>query len=328
MVVLEYLTAGGVPWNAGDGADAALRAEGHAMMRAAVRDLTIETTARPAVCLGAGVPAPEGDVEIVRIHRDPWDAWRGALRGGDAALVIAPESDGVLEELSRLAEEAGASLLGSSAPAVRQAASKTCTARTLQALGVPVAPSWPRGEHPRGRSEHWVVKPDDGIGSAGVRVCRRLTQAIRLRDGGEGDWVVQPWVPGPSRSVVVEVRPRASPRILAVNDQRVVRRRGALEWRGVRVNARRAGSALRRMVEGVVEGMPGLRGLVGIDYIAGPRGPCVVDVNPRVTSSCIGLREATGRGIGAALLCAPAEEDGAAPPGRGRAVRIGPFGGH
>jgi predicted ATP-grasp superfamily ATP-dependent carboligase len=40
--------------------------------------------------------------------------------------------------------------------------------------------------------------------------------------------------------------------------------------------------------------VPGLWGYCGVDFIETPEGPVVVEINPRLTMSYVGLRDATG----------------------------------
>jgi predicted ATP-grasp superfamily ATP-dependent carboligase len=48
------------------------------------------------------------------------------------------------------------------------------------------------------------------------------------------------------------------------------------------------------LVTRVARAMPGLAGYFGIDVILSEDGPRVVDVNPRLTTSWVGLRAALG----------------------------------
>jgi predicted ATP-grasp superfamily ATP-dependent carboligase len=42
----------------------------------------------------------------------------------------------------------------------------------------------------------------------------------------------------------------------------------------------------------VASAIPGLAGIFGIDLIFAKGGPCIVEVNPRLTTSYVGLRRA------------------------------------
>ncbi len=57
--------------------------------------------------------------------------------------------------------------------------------------------------------------------------------------------------------------------------------------------------------------LPGLHGIVGVDYIATANGPVVVEVNPRLTTSYAGLRRSLG--VNPAAFVAELIRDGAVP---------------
>ncbi len=48
------------------------------------------------------------------------------------------------------------------------------------------------------------------------------------------------------------------------------------------------------IAERVVEAFPGLKGYIGIDFVLTEHKAFIVDVNPRLTTSYVGLREISG----------------------------------
>ena len=52
----------------------------------------------------------------------------------------------------------------------------------------------------------------------------------------------------------------------------------------------------------IVESFPGLRGYVGVDFVLTEHKVFVVDVNPRLTTSYVGLRKVAGFNVAQALL--------------------------
>src|SRR5258706_11188987 len=114
VVVLEHFTS-----SPAFGGGAAIRTEGRAMRDAIVAALVaLRGVGVTVLRSGARPPAASGRLEIIRVPR-AGGAGRGreplfrvALRRADAALVIAPESGGVLERLVRIVEEERRVLLG------------------------------------------------------------------------------------------------------------------------------------------------------------------------------------------------------------------------
>lgn len=72
-------------------------------------------------------------------------------------------------------------------------------------------------------------------------------------------------------------------------------RDGVFTYTGTQVNALPdEDGAFAALVVRVARAMPGLAGYFGIDLILSEDGPRVVDVNPRLTTSWVGLRAALG----------------------------------
>ncbi len=234
----------------------------------------------------------------------------GLLADADAALLVAPETDGVLERLTRRVEQAGRLVLGASSAAVRIAADKGATAAALLAAGVAVPPglSVPLAHHAVESAAAQVgypavVKPTDGVsglgatrveGPAGLRAA--LERAADVAGVGPGSVRVERWIEGTAASVsLVADGHRAAP--LALNVQHVaIGADGALAYAGgaTPLDHPRAAEALEA-ARRAVEAIPGLAGYVGVDLVLpdGGGGPLVVEVNPRLTTAYAGLRLAT-----------------------------------
>src|SRR5258706_4768717 len=124
VVVLEHFTS-----SPAFGGGAAIRTEGRAMRDAIVAALVaLRGVGVTVLRSGARPPAASGRLEIIRVPRaggagrgrEP--LFRAALRRADAALVIAPESGGVLERLVRIVEEERRVPLGPAPALVRLSA--------------------------------------------------------------------------------------------------------------------------------------------------------------------------------------------------------------
>jgi len=140
LFVWEYVTGGGC---LGSPLPAWLAAEAAMMVRAAVRDCAdIPGVAVTVAWDRRCGPGPvEATVCEVAGDAPPWDVWRDLLTEADAVWPVAPETGGVLRQVTRMIEERGATLLASRSGAVAIAASKTATAQFLTACGVPVVPA-------------------------------------------------------------------------------------------------------------------------------------------------------------------------------------------
>jgi predicted ATP-grasp superfamily ATP-dependent carboligase len=302
VVVYEHVTAGGL----GRGG-AGLVAEGLAMADGLVRDLRDDGRASVRLVRDANLPVPGADVEVLRTRagRDALAALDTACRGAALAFVIAPETGGALETLTRRVAATKVAVAGSSAKAVAIAASKRRTAAALAVRGVAVVPCYaqdaPPPEHERGGV--WVVKPDDGAGCEQTVLASSWAHALsRGRELGLHDPVFQPYLEGEPLSLCCFAG-RDGVRVLSVNRQHVECREHALRFRGVTVGlpaaARWNPAAVARAV---ADALPGLRGAFGIDLLLLTGSPVIVEVNPRLTTSFAALRDVCGVNVATLAL--------------------------
>ncbi|MGB8337822.1 MAG: ATP-grasp domain-containing protein [Burkholderiales bacterium] len=209
----------------------------------------------------------------------------------DAVWLVAPESGGVLETLSRKVVAGHRILLGSRPEAIRIAGSKLQTSRMLLLNGVSAAKTYyPDEKLPEG-SQAWVVKPDDGAGCTDTRIFhdRDQAQAWIAAQTLPTRYVLQPYIAGEACSLSLLCRDGTS-RLLSCNRQRIVVRDNQFYYLGSVVNSiPDQHGQLANLAQQVAAVIPGLWGYVGIDIILTSEGPVVLEVNPRLTTSYAGL---------------------------------------
>lgn len=325
VLVLEYVTGGGL---AGRDLPPSWAAEGSAMRRAVVDDFAAVPGVRVVTTRDARLP-PDGERPgvTVRIITDGDPVALPALAAGaDWTVPIAPETGGLLADLTRAIGRAGGRSLGSEAGAIATVADKGRLAALFRARAIPTPPT--RTVVPsRGLPIEWkgpiILKPIDGAGSLDTFVIRAEGIGPGVPDPSRA-MLAQPFRPGTpmSASFLVDQYGRAT--LLAVGRQRVeVDPAGRLTYRGGTVPDPTPvdGAAVARAVLSV----PGLRGFVGVDFLAGPRGDVeVLEINPRPTTSYVGLARLLPPGTiaGAWLAAAAGGLDGTGWPGRLRPARM------
>jgi predicted ATP-grasp superfamily ATP-dependent carboligase len=297
----EYATSGGARVI---GASPSMIAEGAMMVRALARDLAVipGISVRIARDPAADLAVLPATVETVSAD-DPVSHWRRIIRGVDAVWPIAPETGGILEDVTRLVVRSERILLSSRLDALAIARSKMATARHLAAAGLPVVPTLPLdGPLPRA-AQGWVVKPDDGAGAMDTYLFSDATRIERwAAERRSGGWVVQPFIPGHAASLLILAQDGAG-WLLACNLQDVDCTAGAFTYRGGVVGgAEERRRIFEPLAERIVAALPGLWGLIGVDLIDGREGPLVLEVNPRLTTSYVGLAESIGLNPAALVL--------------------------
>lgn len=290
----EFITGGGLLH---DPLPQSLAIEGDMMVNALLDDLIrlpdieVLVSRDPRLAFGtAGV-----DCMSPSAGEDPFVAFARGVRQCDAVWPIAPETGGVLEELSRIVVEEGRLLLGSQPEAVAIAASKSRTIEVLEEAGIRCVPTFSDPARVTPIPGPWVIKPDDGAGCADASVVASWQDARGWLDARAGEgFVAQPWYEGPSLSLSTICQDGKSV-LLSCNRQHVRRHDSRLELEGITVNALDdALGTYSNIARRIAAVMPGLRGYVGVDLISTETDSIVLEVNPRLTTSYCGLRDALG----------------------------------
>ena len=249
--------------------------------------------------------------------RQASDAFDHAIATVDAALIVAPEHDGLLPAMLDRVERAGVVNLGSASDAVRFVSDKHAVALRLAAANIRVPVSAPGLEHAAGLLERFgeiVMKPNRGAGCVDTFVCRSAADLANLPR--RSDWLVQERIRGTAASVAFIVPRHGVPIPLRAGWQRVAIDPGAgpgrlaysggslplspeLEPRGIDLGI----AALRHL--------HGLHGYVGIDLILGesPAHDTLIEVNARPTVAYAGLRRLARFNVADILLGRPTPID-------------------
>jgi predicted ATP-grasp superfamily ATP-dependent carboligase len=297
IFVHEFITGGGWFSQAGGAAQPppeSLVREGRAMLLAIMDDFVaagaeVDTLldarqpplARPRVTIHPIESADQERQAIARLaHETDW------------TVLIAPEFDGHLLARARAAEQAGGRLLGPSPALVALAADKHATSEYLGRRGVRVPPGValaPGDSLPSDFAYPAVLKPRHGASSLGVEWI--------------GSWPAGRTVETPSRLEEYCGGTAASVACLCGGDQIVplvpclqtLAGGGDFSYLGgslpVDRNLARRAQALALRAVGT---LPRPLGYLGVDLILGDDpaggGDVVVEINPRLTTSYVGLR--------------------------------------
>jgi predicted ATP-grasp superfamily ATP-dependent carboligase len=226
-----------------------------------------------------------------------------------AAIVVAPEGDGVLERLSSLMLGAGVCLLGSLPWAVAVAADKYECHRRFTQAGLPtpdtvrVAPAAAAMAADR-LGYPVVVKPLDGAGCDGVCLAgdeSQLEAALRQPALiGRAMVLVQRYVEGRAVSVSL-VATAGRTAVLSLNAQSVHAGIPFVYHGGVAGIPHPRRAEVCELAQRAAALVPGLRGYVGVDMVLGEQEIWMIEINPRPTTSYVGLRHAIDVNIAAAI---------------------------
>jgi len=320
LLVYEYVSGGGC---AGQPISPSVLSEGFAMLRSIVSDFKSadhEVTVLLDTRLSKLNPPIVADYTIPIFY--PQEAEKflvNAAKINDAVYVIAPETGQTLQSIVELVEYIGKVSLNCDASAIQKVADKTVLYETLKKNGLSTPNTGVLNvdgglaevkQIIRSKFSYPVVfKPMDGVSCFGLSIVKEDAQVekavARIKAESAGmHFIVQEFIDGEAASVSVLC---TGGKALAIS----------LNKQNVKVAVPEAVSSYEggtvpfdhplkqeafRVAENVVESFPGLRGYVGVDLVLVEDKPFVVDVNPRLTTSYVGLCRVASFNVAEALV--------------------------
>ncbi len=236
----------------------------------------------------------------------------------DYSMTSAPESKGILKDLSSLMQNSKSLYLGSKPESIEIAADKIKTMELAKKLGLNVpatfSPSY-NDSFEKIQSDvdilgyPLIIKPIDGSGCKGLT---KATNADGLRFGLQSahsvtnmeNCIVQEFIPGVPISVsIIAKNEKVYP--ISINRQKL--RLDSKNYTGHYLGGEIPFSIpeykdeiIKTSIKLVKE--MGLQGCVGVDLIAGEEGVFVIEVNPRITVPYIALKEITSQNLAQILV--------------------------
>ena len=234
-------------------------------------------------------------------HDDVWQIWQDLISKCDAVWLIAPETGDVLKKITQIAENVKkdglqpAWILGCGLASIEVSSSKMATYLALESAGIASIPThryenWPKS--------HWIwlAKPNDGAGCSDTACFNNPDDlADWIEDNHkQSTHVIQAYQPGDAASISCVMR-HGKAHILSCNAQTIEINNHMLSYTGGVVNGMRDyWPQFEFIANKIAQALPDLAGYVGIDVIVDDDEIIVVEINPRLTTSYIGLRESIG----------------------------------
>lgn len=236
----------------------------------------------------------------------------------DYSMTSAPESKGILKDLSLIMQNSKSLYLGSKPESIEIAADKIKTMELAKKLGLNVPATFsPSYSDPFDKIKSEVdilgypliIKPIDGCGCKGLT---KATNADGLRFGLQSahsvtnmeNCIVQEFIPGVPISVsIIAKNKKAYP--ISINHQNL--RLDSKNYSGNYLGGEIPFSIPEYHDEIIEASLKlvkemNLQGCVGVDLIAGEEGVFVIEVNPRITVPFIALKEIASQNIAQILI--------------------------
>lgn len=306
ILIYEFVAGGGAyAW--GMGPEGPLLDEGRAMIEAVARDWAALPDVEVDLAWDGRLehdPTLDVRFRLVQSEKQERELLESAA-DYDAAIVLAPELAGALVERTAWVESVGGKLFCPGLHVVAIGSDKRATETTLrqemngdERVQPICSYEWDAfcRQDPATRHD-CVVKPFDGVGCERIFRVGTVGQACEIVDEElRSQYLVQPFLVGKAASVAVLGGP--NPLILPPCAQSIQWRRGQPFYSGGEIlsDAEEIAAAQDAM-RYVLERFPPFVGYLGVDLILTPEGPRIVEVNPRLTTSYVGIRAAIDQSL-------------------------------
>jgi tyramine---L-glutamate ligase len=305
ILIYEYFSGGGFP--PGD-PPTGLATEALGMLLALLTDFRALGIARVATVLDprfeelipglnrASLPA---DKVVIASHDEHEQAFRSLLNDCTAALIVAPETDGILARFTVYVEEANIPVLGADSSAIAIAGNKPACDRIFRSAGLLTPDAcvciFADACHcAEAINFPLVIKPVDGIGSEGVCLARNLSELSTALDlvrqaTTHDEIMLQSFITGTYASVSLLVSEKGI-MPMSLNLQ-MIEPGMPFQFSGIQTpcnhpmasKAFEAACAAARLI-------PGLKGYVGVDLVLSDDQAWLIEINPRITTAYVALR--------------------------------------
>ncbi len=305
ILIFEYITGGGF---AQQDLPGSLAKEGVMMLNALVNELAVCPDVQLTIVLDWRVNdliVPK-NVTIVRVTRNQcvYKLLSGLITQFDFIWPVAPEIDAALYKVTKLIEQQKISLLSSSSQAVYLCSDKLATAQLLNQWDVLTVESVQLDLFSNQFAGPWVIKPKEGAGCFNsYYVDHNNYSEIIKQIESQADYIIQPYMIGKTLSLSCVFR-AGKAWLLCCNQQQVSIKNAQFELEACIVNVDTENlNDYQKLIDQIAMAIPGLFAYVGIDIIHSENlPPLVLEINPRLTTSYVGINPATGVNVAKAVI--------------------------
>lgn len=318
IFVCEFITAGGF---VGQVLSAGLVSEGSLMRDQLCHEL--DKTGQYALISmhDARLKPPPNISNSLPVERDFELAFTKCLKQADLVWLIAPECDDILLKLTRQCEAANVPLIGVSSEIVELATDKLNTAAWLASLKVNTPMSlpvqvWKTQLDAIDPQQPWLAKPIKGVGCEGIVILPdgQAVSTWLTNQPNEvfSDYFLQAQIQHAQPASLCMVCHDGRGFLLSCNRLIVKQNDRAIKLKKIIVN----GFAVhwvkfQALADTIASQLPDMRAYLGVDVMFDEQAGTlsVLELNPRLSSSYVGLANATGQNVAQCLLDAYYQSD-------------------
>ncbi|MDP6641693.1 MAG: ATP-grasp domain-containing protein [Nitrososphaerales archaeon] len=303
--IFEYIAGGGIK----EVISGNMLCEGYSMLKSAIEDFQSAgyevTTLLDSRLTKLKEHMKAEKIEIVSAQDNTSNVLHEMLKTVDLSLIIAPETGGTLSNLVQIARSNTISL-NSTPESIDLVSNKAKLAEILSRKGFPVPKTYCIKDGDgieeiervfKNFSTPLIVKPLDGAGCAKVFLVNETRQLIKaqnliMEDNPKERVIIQEFVEGIPVSVSLILNGmNAFP--ISLNLQKISLNtppESSCYYGGITPFRHPDEFKALNLAKSAVEQFNGLRGYIGVDMVMTSQGPFILEINPRLTVSYIGLK--------------------------------------
>jgi predicted ATP-grasp superfamily ATP-dependent carboligase len=228
-----------------------------------------------------------------------FNQFQQCARSCDVAIIIAPEFDNILADRIKWLENTNCKNLGSTIDSVKLTSDKLALCKYWQTTNVPSIATWENTLDVNNYSG-FIIKPRYGAGTCNTQYIMEREDIDfamnKIIASGSGPLVIQPYHVGIPISISALIsRENHSMTFMPACSQSIRFKGNQLEYDGgtCPLEHHLQQRAINLSIK-AISGIAGLSGWIGIDMIIGNNledsQDVVVEINPRLTTSYIGIR--------------------------------------
>jgi predicted ATP-grasp superfamily ATP-dependent carboligase len=274
VLIFEYITASGE-------SSESLQREGQMMLDALLKNFeklpTFET--------------------VIATKKD----FKNQLKTVDAAWIIAPEFDDILQNYCQSVENENKVLLTSPSKVIAKTANKLTTFEILTAATIQTVPTEIFDSTKNyNKTQDWIIKPIDGAGAENTFLLQSEKDWSAL-PVLEKKFLIQPYIDGEKLSLSCIFK-KGVAHLLCVNLQVFEINNQQFELKRIEVNFKQDNERYQKIASQIANVFPDLFGYVGIDLIEKEKEIFVLEINPRLTTSFVYIEKALGLNVAELVL--------------------------
>jgi predicted ATP-grasp superfamily ATP-dependent carboligase len=326
LLVYEHVSGGGfcekpIP--------ASILSEGFAMLRTVIEDANAAGHSVTTILdsrIAELNPPLEADRKIsVHSFAEAENVLQEAAENSDTAYVIAPETNGTLQNLVETIEQSATLSLNSTASAIAKVSDKALLLQQAKKIGLATPEALAFSIADKKEIIVQVVneklgfpaifKPSDGVGCEGLSLVKNTNHAkaaiTKIAETASKRLIAQHLVQGTPVSVtLISNGTEATP--ITLNKQNVTlktpNQNSSYNGGTTPFNSTSQNSAFATAKK-LVESVNGLKGYIGVDLILTHNKPVIIEINPRLTTSYVGIRKALNLNLAQAIINSTLEHE-------------------